>query len=167
DVAALGKLRQAAGEGRNDLLLAGTNLVDVNLVNGNIDPPFRRKLVCLFDHLGDVEQGLRRDAAAQQASAAEALIGLDQHDLHPLVCCQKGGRISSRTAAKNNQLGMHCYETRLECKGLACRSLLAIAQVDQGPRVERTACLTVKTPRRWKGHSGSMPAVRPPPAPVG
>src|SRR5690606_238356 len=64
-------------------------------------------------------------------------------------------------------LGMHCYETRLECKGLACRSLLAIAQADQGPRVERTACLTVKTPRRWKGHSGSMPAVRPPPAPVG
>ena len=37
------------------------------------------------EHLGDVQQRLRRDASAIQTHAAGILLGIDQRDLHPEV----------------------------------------------------------------------------------
>ena len=53
--------------------------------------PQRGGVLRLVDHLGDVQQGLRRDAAAIQADAAGVLLLVDERDLHAQI-----GRVETR-----------------------------------------------------------------------
>ena len=62
--------------------------------------------------LGHVQQGLRGDAAAQQADAAQPRLEIDQGDLHAQVGGQKRGRISAGSAAENDELGVHVKRER-------------------------------------------------------
>ena len=57
--------------------------------------------------LGHVQQGLRGDAAAQQADAAQPRFQIDQGDLHAQVGGQERGGISARPAAEHDQLCVH------------------------------------------------------------
>ena len=68
---------------------------------GEFDAPFGH-LGRFADHLGDVQQGLRRNAAAQQAGAAEPRIGLDDRDFQPQVGGQERGRVAARPAAEDH-----------------------------------------------------------------
>ena len=61
-------------------------------------------------HFGDVQQGLRRDAAAQQAGAAEARVGLDDGHFQPKVGGQERGRIAARAAAEDHNFGVNRHK---------------------------------------------------------
>ncbi len=91
---------------------------------GELDAPFGH-LGRFAHHLGDVQQGLRRDAAAQQAGAAEPRVGLDDGDFQPQVGGQERGRITARPAAEDNNLRVHNALASLErpptCKGVGGR----------------------------------------------
>ncbi len=66
-------------EAVDDAVLPGADLVDVDarLLEGDAG---LAELVGLGQHLGDVQQRLRRDAADVQADAAELLAAVDQRD---------------------------------------------------------------------------------------
>ena len=64
--------------------------------------PFR-----FADDLGDVEQGFRGDAAAQEADAAEPRLEVDQGDLHAEIGGQESGGVSARPAADDYELCVH------------------------------------------------------------
>ena len=59
------------------------------------------------DRLGHVQQGLRGDAAAQQADAAQARFEIDQGDLQAQIGGEKRGGISAGTGAEDAELGVH------------------------------------------------------------
>src|SRR5690606_9262404 len=59
------------------------------------------------DHLGNVEEGFRRDAAAEEAGAAQARVGLDDRGFEPQIGRHKGRRITAGTAAEHDYLRMH------------------------------------------------------------
>ena len=63
--------------------------LSMSIWGGRIRRPSPRQFVHLGDHAGHVQQGLRGDAAAEQAGAAEPAFGLDQRDLLPCVGRQK------------------------------------------------------------------------------
>ena len=100
------ELLQAAGERGDDLFLAGPHggQVDRRLREG--DAPIGQMLG-LGHGLGHVQQGLRGDAAAQQADAAQPRFEIDQRDLHAQVGGQKRGRVSARSAAEDAKLSVH------------------------------------------------------------
>ena len=100
NVAPLGELRQAAGERVDDVLFAGPNLIDRDLGLIEFDAPFGH-LGRFAHHLRDMQQRLRRDAAAQQAGAAETGIGFDNGGFESEVGREERGRIAARTAAED------------------------------------------------------------------
>ena len=51
------------------------------------------------EHLGDVQQRLRRNAAAIEADAARVLLGIDERDLHPEVGGIERRRVSAGAGA--------------------------------------------------------------------
>ena len=57
--------------------------------------------------LGHVQQGLRGDAAAQQADAAQTRFEVDQGDLHSQISGPEGGGVAARSAADDDKLGVH------------------------------------------------------------
>ena len=65
----------------DDPVLEGAQLVDVDLRLAELDAPVAGVLR-LVEHLGDVQQRLRGNAAAIQAHAAGILLRIDQRDLH-------------------------------------------------------------------------------------
>ena len=106
DVAALGQLLQPAGECVDHLLFAGAQLVDIDLRRLEVDAPAGHFLR-LADHAGDVQQGLRRNAAAQQADAAQPRLGFDERDLASQIGGQKRRRIAAGATSQDNQLRFH------------------------------------------------------------
>ena len=106
DLAFLGQLFQPGGQRRDDLVLAGPHDVNVDHRRLVCDAPLGH-LARLADDAGHVQQRLGRDAPFEQASAAQARLGLDQRDLHAHVGGQEGGGISARPAADDDQLRLH------------------------------------------------------------
>ena len=68
---------------------------------GELDAPFGH-FGGFADHLGDVQQGLRGDAAAEQAGAAEPRVGLDDRHFQAEVGGEERGRIAARPAAEDH-----------------------------------------------------------------
>ncbi len=102
-IAPLGQLGEAAGERVEHLLFAGPHLVDRDFGLGEFDAPFGH-FAGFADHFGDVQQGLRRDAAAQQAGAAEPRVGLDDGRFQAEVGGEERGRIAARARRRGPQL---------------------------------------------------------------
>ena len=67
--------------------------------------------------LGHVQQGLRGDAAAQQADAAQPRLEVDQRDLHAQIGGQEGGGVAARSAADDDKLGVHGKGLGIRGKG--------------------------------------------------
>jgi hypothetical protein len=58
----------------------------------------------LVEHLGDVEQRLRRDAAAIDADPARVLLLVDEGDLHAEIGGQEGGGIAAGAGADDRDV---------------------------------------------------------------
>ena len=68
------------------------------------ETPHSARCAGLRHRLGDVQQGLRGDAAAEQAGAAQPRFQIDQGDLHAEIGRQKCRGVTTRSAAENNEL---------------------------------------------------------------
>ena len=66
--------------------------------------PHAGRVLRLVDHLGDVQQRLRRNAAAIEADAARVRLGVDERDLHAQVGGIERRRISAGAAAEDDEL---------------------------------------------------------------
>ena len=104
-LARLGEAREAADELLDDAVLPAAQLVDVDLRRPEADA-VRAHLVRLVDHLGGVQQRLRRDAADVEADAAEHRPALDQHHLLAEVGGAKRGRVAAGPGAEHEHLGV-------------------------------------------------------------
>jgi hypothetical protein len=58
----------------------------------------------LLEHLGDVEQRFRRDAAAVDADATGILLLVDEGDLHAEIGGQERGGITAGTGADDRDV---------------------------------------------------------------
>ena len=96
DFAELRDLAETADEPLDDGVLVAAQLVEIDLRSGEGHAPCRR-LVRLMDDVGDVQQRLRRNAAAIEADAARILLGVDERDLHAEVGGIEGRRVPTRT----------------------------------------------------------------------
>ena len=67
-----------------------------------------RESACLVHQAGDVEQRLGRNAADVQAHAAERLVAFDEDDALAQVRRAKGGRISARPGAEDQDIAVEC-----------------------------------------------------------
>jgi hypothetical protein len=101
DLALFGQLAESAGQLLHDAVLEPAQLVQIDLRIGIRDAP-RRRVLRLGNQFGDVQQGLRRDAAAIQAYAAGIRLGVDQGHLHAHVRRRKRGRVSARPPANHH-----------------------------------------------------------------
>ena len=93
----------AGGELVDDALLETAELVDVHLRLAVGHAQIARVLR-LVDHLGDVEQRLRRNAAAIETDAAGILFLVNERDLHAKVSRIKRSRISARSRTEHYEL---------------------------------------------------------------
>ena len=83
----------AAGQLLDDAVLEVAELVDVDLGLAELDAPVPRVLRFVED-LGDVQQRLRRNAAAIEAHAAGIFLVVDQGDLQAEVGGIEGGSVA-------------------------------------------------------------------------
>ena len=100
DLAELRHLAGAAGQLLDDAVLVVAELVDVDLGLAELDAPLLGVLRFVED-LGDVQQRLRRNAAAVQAHAAGVLLVVDERDLHAEVGGVEGGRVAAGAGAND------------------------------------------------------------------
>ncbi len=84
-------------------VLVGAQLVDVDRRLAEGDAPLAG-VPRLVDDLGDVQQRLRRDAAAVEADAAGILLFVDERDLHAEVGGVERGRVAAGARAEHSQL---------------------------------------------------------------
>ena len=66
--------------------------------------PHALRVPRFVDHLRDVQQRLRRNAAAIEADAAGVLLLVDERDLHAEVGGIEGRRVAARPRAEDGQL---------------------------------------------------------------
>src|SRR5689334_14927978 len=102
DVPPLRELLQAARQRADDLLFSLADFVDVELRLRIVHAPVVPQLIDLGDHASNVQQRLGRNAAAKKACTAEPRIGFDERDFQTLVSRQECGRITTGTAAEDN-----------------------------------------------------------------
>ena len=105
-LAALGQLGQSAGEGVDHLLFASPHRVDFEFHLAEGDAPLGH-LARLADDLGHVQQGLRGNAAAQQAGAAKPRVGFDDRHLEPQVGSHECRRIPAGASTQHDYLRLH------------------------------------------------------------
>ena len=103
DLALLGHAGEAAGELCDDLVLESGELADVDFRRAEIDADLAR-VRGLVDHLGRMQQRLRRNAADVEADAAEGRVALDQHCVHTEVGTAERGRVAAGTGAEHDDL---------------------------------------------------------------
>jgi hypothetical protein len=82
----------------DDAVLVVAEFVDVDLGVAELDAPLFRVLRFL-EELRDVQQRLRRDAAAIQAHAAGILLVVDEGDLHAKVGGIEGSCVAAGAGA--------------------------------------------------------------------
>ena len=100
-IAALDQLLQPAGQRVDHFVLAGPQFLDVEPGRIELHAPLGH-LAGLAHYLGHVQQGLRGDAAPQQADTPQPRLGLDERVVHPQIGRQKRGRITARAAAEHD-----------------------------------------------------------------
>ena len=104
DVADLAHLRDLADAARHlvdDLILERAQLVEIDLRRAVGDAPVRR-VMRLAHHFGDMQQRLRRNAAAIEAHAAGIRFEIDERDLHPEIRRIERGGIPPGTGTDDN-----------------------------------------------------------------
>ena len=105
DLALLCQPGQTGIEGLDDTALPVPQLVEIDFRRRETDAE-RGAFLGVVDHVCDMQQGLRRNAADVQAHAAKCGVALDQHDALAEVGSTKRGRIAARSGAEHDDLGM-------------------------------------------------------------
>ena len=101
DLPLLGELPETAGQLVDDLLLEAPQAVEVDGRGPERDAP-GLGVLRLLQQLGDVQQRLRRDAAAIEADAAGILARIDERDAHAEIGRVKRRGVPARAAADDN-----------------------------------------------------------------
>ena len=101
DAAALREPGEARREALHDGVLARAQLREIELRGAELDAG-ARELARFADHLGEVQEGLRRDAADVQAHAAELFVALDQHHVEPEIGRSKRSGVTSGPRAQHD-----------------------------------------------------------------
>ncbi len=95
------------------LLLEIHHRGQVEFRRGNTDAHFRETMSRLLEHLGRMQQRLRRHAPDIEAGAAERCVLLDHRDLHAELRGAHRADISARTGADDNEIvGGHDWKSR-------------------------------------------------------
>ena len=76
-----------------------------------LDAP-RLRMPRFVDQLGDVQQRLRRNAAAIDADAARVHFGIDERDAQPEIGREKRGRVPAGPAADDDELKLESMADR-------------------------------------------------------
>jgi hypothetical protein len=63
-----------------------------------------RGLFGLLDDPGDVQERLRRNAAAIETHSTQARVGIDERGLEPMIGGENGGGVAARAAADHEHL---------------------------------------------------------------
>ncbi len=109
----LDELPGAAGEPLDDVVLEGAQLVEIDARLAELDAP--RLRVARFIHdLGDVQQGLGRNAPAVDADAARIHLRVDERHRQPEIGREERSRVPSRAAADDDELGVDHKRCRLK-----------------------------------------------------
>jgi hypothetical protein len=107
DVPPFGQVFQATGEGRDDLVFALAELVEMDPGIGEFDAPARFELFDFGKDAGHVQQGFGRNATAEEAGPAELGFRFHQRDFVPFVRSQKGSGVATWATAEDDQFCMH------------------------------------------------------------
>ena len=99
---AAGELAEAARQALDDAAAEAAQPFEVDLRLAEGDAPLLG-LPRLADQGGDVEQGLRGDAAAVEADAAGVRLLVDQRDLHPEAGGEEGGGVAAGPPADDGE----------------------------------------------------------------
>ena len=83
-------------------------------------PILAERVTGLLEHLGGVQQRLRRDAADVEAGAAEGGALLDHRDLHAELRRADGADIAARAGADDDEIVSHGSLRSLDRHGRAC-----------------------------------------------
>ncbi len=105
DLALFGQPGEALRAPADDVGFPGANLVEVDLrlAEGDAVGGERARVV---DHLGDVQQSLRRNAADVEAHAAESRVALDEHDLQAEVRGAEGSGVAAGAGAEDEEVAV-------------------------------------------------------------
>ena len=113
DVGNLALLREhshAAGQLFDDLRLEGADAIDVDRRRAERHAPGLR-VPRLVDHLGDMEERLRRDAAAVETDAAGIDGRIHERDLHAAIGRVERRRVSAGTGTDDDDLSSLRHKT--------------------------------------------------------
>jgi len=98
DVALSSEGSEPLGQLADDSILERTQLGEIDFRFGETDAVAAHRQR-IGDHLGRMQQRLRRNAADVEANASLRRVLLDQHHLQPKVCRPESSRIASGAAA--------------------------------------------------------------------
>ncbi len=116
DFSLLRELAEASGEFLDDALLPGAKLAEIDFGVGEFDSPILR-VAGFVDELSDVEERLRRDAAAVKADASGIEFRVDEGDGHAEIGGEKGSGVASGAGAQDcdvQRIGCHFKELKLK-----------------------------------------------------
>ena len=113
DIAPLRELAEPPGECRNHLLFAGPEGIELDLRLAEVDPPGLH-LPGFRQHPTNVEEGLGGNATPQQAGAAEALLLLDDRDLHAEIGREERRGIPTGAPPENHQRNVRRHRLELQ-----------------------------------------------------
>ena len=105
----LGELAQAARERGDHLVLAGPEGVEVQRWPLKLNAPLLH-LPGLREYAAHVQQRLGGNTAPQQARAAKPLVPLDKRHLHAEISGEKGGSVTTGSAAEHHHGNVHLVD---------------------------------------------------------
>ncbi len=105
DLALLGHAAEAAGQLGDHAVLELAQPLEIDLGLAEREAHVG-SFLGVGDHLGGVEQRLRRDAADVEADAAQARVALDQHHLLAEVGGAEGGGVAAGARAQHQDVGV-------------------------------------------------------------
>ena len=103
------------GQPLDDVVLERAQLGEIDLRLAELDAP-RLRVARLVEQLGDVQQRLRRNAAAIDADAAGIRFGIDERDAEAEIGGEKRRGVSARARRRRRRVEWMSYEVSAATK---------------------------------------------------
>ncbi len=137
DAALLGQPGESAAELRDDRVLARPQLREIDLRRAEFDAGFG-EVARGGQHLGDVQQRLRRDAADVEADAAERRVALDEHDAATEIGGAKGSGVAARPGAEHDDVGAQVrHQSRMRRRSASSAARRPVKRAPSAPSITR------------------------------
>ena len=104
DLVLLEQERDAVDVGGDGVVLMLHHGAEIELRRPDYDPEGPKTVARLVEHLGGVEERLRRDAADVEAGSAQGLHLLDDRDLHAQLRCADRANVAAGTRADDDEV---------------------------------------------------------------